>query len=161
MKNSAQSPLEINRQGRLDSSQFIQFIFPIALAAVWLLIAAIILGAEIYMWMNHMFNGQRILGTVIMPVGILLCLLVAALTGGNQVLDLLAGQVKHIEGSSRKQVGTGTRGARVQRYFVGEFRFIVSSGKTFAALPENNIVRSYYTPRSKTLVNAEILKPGG
>lgn len=79
--------------------------------------------------------------------------------GGRLAHDLDAGRVESAEGAilkDRSSVGGGGRSATVYTLEVGGQRFSVARG-TYDAAPEGGIVRLYYLPRSRHVVNLERL----
>jgi hypothetical protein len=94
----------------------------------------------------------------------LLCLAIAAflvvrsLTGGDALTrDLSESQVQSVEGAIGKRRGGGG-GRTVTVYFldVGDTSFKVTTGP-YQAAPEAGIVRLYFLPRSRKVVNLERL----
>ena len=82
--------------------------------------------------------------------------LVARAAGGDPLArDLKQGQVQSVEGAIGKR---GPVGGRISNYFldIGDRTFKVSRG-TFADAPDAGLVRSYFLPRSRKIVNLELL----
>lgn len=150
-----QDALNTNRQGRLTLSQSIGLVPMILIGGIFFIIAVGILGILIYSLITHTFKGSILVG-VIFDGGISLFLFwLAFMVSGRRLIDMLIGQVRHVEGRATKYAARGSRGGRILHYSVGKEDFQIAWSGTWEALHGEAMVRAYYTPFSKTLVNVE------
>jgi hypothetical protein len=150
--------LDANRKGRLTLLQAIKLMGWVLFGAFIFLPGAAMFGWFIYSLIAHKFNGiGSIIFGAIFNVGFAALLMwFGYLVGGKLLIDMLLGPVRQIEGSGMKYSAssTGSRGANLY-YSVGQLTFQIPSYGTYKALHDANVVRAYYLPRSKTLVNLE------
>jgi hypothetical protein len=150
--------LDANRKGRLTLLQAIGLMGWVLFGAFPFLSGVAMFGAFIYSLIAHKFNdiGSIILGAIF-NVGFAAGFMwMGYLIGGKLLIDMLLGQVRQIEGSGMKYSASsiGSQGATLY-YSVGQLKFQIPSYGTYKALHDAKVVRAYYLPRSKTLVNLE------
>jgi len=152
-----QSALNDNRQGRLTLPQAIGLIPMILIGGIFLLMAIFISGGIIYGLVTHTFKGS-LLAAVIIGGGMSVAFLwLWFVISGKRLIDMFMGKVRHVEGRAIKYTarGSSSSGGVVRYYSVGEEDFQIALGVSWKALPEGEMMRAYYTPLSKTLVNVE------
>ncbi|MEP7136036.1 MAG: hypothetical protein ABI904_13990 [Chloroflexota bacterium] len=148
--------LDANEQGRLTLAQAIGLIPMIVIGAILFLVGAFISGGIIYGLISHTFKGSLLAAVIVGGSTSLALFWVAYMVGGTRLIDIVLGQVRHIDGQGVRYTGRGSRGGGVIYYYgVGKQDFQIISGKTWRALPESVMVRGYYTPLSKSLVNVK------
>jgi hypothetical protein len=150
--------LDANRKGRLTLLQAIGQMGWVLFGAFPFLSGAAMFGWFIYSLIAHRFHdlGSMILGAIF-NVGFAAGLMwLGYLIGGKLLIDMLIGQVRQIEGSGMKYSASGRgSGGKVFYYSVGELDFQIASYGTYKALHDAKVVRAYYLPRSRVLLNLE------
>ena len=152
-----QDAMDANRNGRLALSQATSLMPLIVLGGVFFLTGALILGGLIYAVISGRIEGSVVPGVIFGGVFSLLFFLFAYLVGGAPLIELMMGKVSHIEGKAFKgetQRRTEASSGTLHTFMVGKEQFQVSK-KNYEALPESGMVRAYYTPLKKKLVNVE------
>jgi hypothetical protein len=151
--------MDVNKKGRLTPSQAVGLIPLILLGGVFFLIGVFISGGIIYALISHTFKGSLLAAVIFGGTISLMFFIFAYLLGGTRLIDLVIGQVRHVEGqairATERSMSRGGGVSIIRYYAVGEQHFQIWSKKTHKALPEFVMVRAYYTPLSKTLVNVE------
>jgi len=153
-----QGALSTNRQGRLTLFQYIGLVPLILIGGIVFLIAIGISGWSTYNNIHNTLTNQLITMVIVVPISLSLIYL-AYMIGGKQLIDLIAGKVSQVEGRGTKSssAGSGERGSTQRNlwYSVGKINFQIAFYGKWKALPGETMVRAYYTPLSKTLVNVE------
>jgi hypothetical protein len=149
-----QGALKFNRQGRLAPGQVLYLLPMLIGGAVLFIMGASTAFFLIYAIITHAMKGSTVAGDIFGSAFALLFIWLGFMIGGKQFLDLLLGQVNEIEGVGRNDLDPRKGGAW---YGVGKESFQISNPGTWNALPMGSLVRAYYTPHSKTLVNVEPL----
>jgi len=152
-----ESALNDNRQGRLNLSQSIGLVPMILIGSIFLFMAIFISGGIIYGLISHTFKGSLLAAVIIGGGMSVMFLWLWFIISGKRLIDMLRGKVSHVEGRARKYIARGsTSSSGVARYYsVGAEDFQIILGVSWKALPEGEMMRAYYTPFSKTLVNVE------
>jgi len=149
--------LNDNRQGRLTLSQALGLVPMTLIGMIFLLMALFISGGIIYGLISHTFKGS-LLAAVIIGGGMSVAFLwLWFVISGKRLIDMLMGKVSQVDGRARKYTARGSSSSRgvVRYYSVGTEDFQIVLGVSWKALPEGEMMRAYYTPFSKTLVNVE------
>jgi hypothetical protein len=157
--NYALNPKAINanRAGRLTLIQALGQLGWVLFGAFLFLPGALMFAGFIYNLVTHV-NLENIIFGVIFNIGFAGALMwFGYLLGGRLLIDMILGQVRQTEGTGMKYsgAGSGKNSGRVYYYSVGDLNFQIPSYSTYKALHDGNMVRAYYLPRSKTLVNVE------
>jgi len=149
--------LNDNRQGRLTLSQAIGLVPMILIGTIFLLIAIFISGGIVYGLVTHTFKGSLLAAVIIGGGMSVMFLWLWFVLSGKRLIDMLMSKVSHVDGRARKYTarGSSSSGGVVRYYSVGEEDFQIVLGVSWKALPEGEMMRAYYTPFSKTLVNVE------
>jgi len=146
-----------NRQGRLTLPQAISLLPMILLGALFIGLAAFNLVGVVNSFGAH--KGDPFVNALIgggLAIGFLW---LGFMIGGKQLIDILIGRVRTIDGRASKVVSRDSSG-KVLFFSVDTVDFKILWTATWKALPEGIMVRAYYTPRSKSLVNIEPLSTG-
>jgi len=148
--------LDTNRKGRLTLLQVIGLVPWVLFGAFVFAPGAGMFGWFIYSQITQTFEGNLLFG-LIFSVGFGSILIwFGYIIGGKLLIDMILGRVLQIDGQGLKfSSAGGTSGGKSYYYSVGEINFPIPSYSTYKRLHDANIVRAYYLPRSKTLVNLE------
>ena len=154
---------DANDKGRLIQSQAIGLIPLIVLGGIFFVIGVLISGGIIYALITNTLKGSIPIAVIFGGTFSLMFFAFAYWFSGTRLIDLVKGEVRHVDGQAIRATerrysrsGGGGGGASIVYYYaVGEQQFRVWSRKTYKALPEYVMVRAYYTPFSKTLVNVK------
>jgi len=152
-----ESALNDNRQGRLTISQTIGLVPMMLIGCIFLLMAIFISGGIVYGLISHTFKGS-LLAAVIIGGGMSLAFLwLWFVISVKRLIDMLLGKVSRVEGRAIKYSvrGSSSSSGFARYYSVGKEDFQISLGVSWKALSEGEMMRAYYTPFSKTLVNVE------
>jgi len=158
--------LDANRKAQLTISQRIGLLPLILIGGIFILFGVLMVTSLlkfVYSVITHTFQGDILAGGIgavlfggVFPIFIFW---LAYLMGGKRLIDLITGKVSLVEGRGDKYsgAGSGKRGStrRDLFYSVGNEKFQIASYGTWKKLPGETMVRAYYTPLSKTLVNVE------
>jgi hypothetical protein len=154
--------LDANRQGQLSDAQRRGFGGLAASNRRSALSSAGLLGAGalVVAWFASPNANPVTRGLVIViALAVAAILVVRAVTGSDALTrDLREGRVESVEGAIGKRRPVGGGGGSMTTYFldVGDRTFKVRSG-TYDAAPGAGIVRLYYLPHSRKVVNLEHL----
>ncbi len=148
--------LDANRKGRLTLLQVIGLVPWVLFGAFVFAPGAGMIGWFFYSVITGTFDGNILLG-LIFNIGFAAILIwFGYIIGGKLLIDMIFGQVRQIEGQGIKfSSAGGTSGGKSYYYSVGKTNFQIPSYGTYKHLHDANVVRAYYLPRSKTLVNLE------
>ena len=150
---------DANDKGRLTQAQAIGLLPLIFLGGIFFLIGASIVGWIVYTLIIQVFRWNILSGAIFQGVVSLVFFVFAYLIGGAQLIDLVKGEVRYVDGQAirakERRYSSGGGTSIVYYYAVGEQQFRVWSRKTYKSLPEFVVVRAYYTPFSKSLVNVK------
>ena len=150
---------DTNEKGRLTQAQAMGLLPLILFGGIFFLAGASLAGWIVYALIRHAFTGNVITGAIFQGVVSLVFFVFAYLIGGAQLIDLVKGEVRYVDGqgtrATERRYGTGGARSIIYYYAVGEQQFRVWSRRTYKALPEFVMVRAYYTPLSKSLVNVK------
>ena len=150
--------LDANRKGRITLSQAV-ILFPLILVGVLLMgLAAFILVGVVASFSNG--KGDPIVNAIVgggLGIGFLW---LGFQVGGKQLIDILTGQVRSMDGLASKLISRTTAG-RALFFSVDKTTFTIFGMADWEALPDGVRVRAYYTPLSKSIVNVEELAPQG
>ena len=150
-----------NDKGRLIQSQAMGLIPLILLGGIFFLVGVLISGGIILALITNTLKGSVLIAVIFGGMFSLMFFAFAYWFGGARLIDLARGEVRHVDGqairATERRYSRGGGASIVYYYAVGEQQFRVWSRKTYKALPEYVMVRAYYTPFSKTLVNVKHL----
>ena len=157
-----QGALDANRKGRMTFSQGFVLAPYLFGGGVVFVIGAGMFYAGLYNLYNALVNHIIQNGTYI---GIPMFLILggwfswfAWKASGKTVSDLVSGKVLSIDGYTRKHLEPTQNGrGSICYYSIDTLSFQVPSKSRWDALPDEGIVRAYYTPKSMTFINAEVL----
>jgi hypothetical protein len=161
-----QGALDANHKDRLTISQRIGLLPLILVGGIFILLGALMAASLVqfvHSVISHTFQGDILAGGIgavlfggVFPIFIFW---LAYVVGGKRLIDLITGKVSQVEGRGDKYSGGGSgKGGSTQRvlyYSVGDEKFQIAFYGTWKKLPSETMVRAYYTPLSKTLVNVE------
>jgi hypothetical protein len=147
-----------NRQGRLTPMQAMGLVPMILIGGVFFVLAAFISVSIIYALITHTFKGSVLAGVIFGGGLSLVFLWLWYVISGTQLIDIVMGRVRQVEGKAMKYSGRSSSGKGIIHYYsVGDQDFQIMWSGTWKALPDLVKIRAYYTPYSKSLVNYESL----
>jgi len=149
---------DANEKGQLTQAQAIGLLPLILLGAVFFLMGVVAFGGiVISALITNTVKGNVLTAVISGGVVSLIFFIFAYLIGGPTLIDLVKGKVQQVDGqairATERRYSRGGGASLVYYYAVDEQQFRVWSRKTYKALPEFVMVRAYYTPLSKSLVN--------
>jgi len=156
-----QGALSANRSGRLALSQALGMVPLMVVGAILFLIGAGMSGGIIYSMIVGTFKGgvMGVIFALIFGGGMSVFLFwLGYILGGKRLIDILLGQVRTVEGRVIKFVEPGSRGGRILYFSVDKDNFQIATYGAWKKLPlDGSMVRGYYAPLSRALVNVEPL----
>jgi hypothetical protein len=155
-----QGALDANRKGQLTLSQAIGMLPLIFIGGIIFLMGAGLMTILIYSLIAHTFKGSILVGVIFDSALSIVFFAIGYAVGGKRLIDMIIGKVSQVEGRGDKFSAAssgGSRGGRVLYYSVGKVDFQIPFYGTWKTLESYVMVRAYYTPLSKSLVNIEPL----
>jgi uncharacterized membrane protein YjgN (DUF898 family) len=159
-----------NRAGRLALPQYSLLVMNSLISILLLVVPVGIFYSQRskFGWLGGKFSMAALLnfirnpdpGTLLLGAVLLILFFAGVFRLANTVLDLLSGKVEEVEGMGSVDIkhsrDSDGDSSNTYYYLIGDEKFKVRK-RAFFAFEPGKTYRTYFTPRTKTLVNIEVL----